>query len=70
MPVDALPCASAIVVVGDTLRCGRERLRLLGLDASELNRCPPQRKCVTGDPRASNALFNKHCILAPLLTGS
>lgn len=53
LPVDALPCPSAYVVDGDSLRCGSTRIRLLGIDAPELGRCPPQRQCVAGDGQAS-----------------
>ena len=35
---------------GDSLRCGRERIRLLGIDAPELSRCQPRRTCAPGDP--------------------
>jgi endonuclease YncB( thermonuclease family) len=49
MPVD---CPSAYVVDGDSIRCGSERLRLLGVDAPELH-CPARRKCVAGYPNAS-----------------
>ena len=31
MPFDAIPCPSADVVDGDFLRCGKLRLRLLGI---------------------------------------
>lgn len=50
-------CPPPIVVVdGDTLRCGDERIRLLGFDAPEFS-CPPRRECVPGDPvAAKNAL--------------
>lgn len=49
----ALTCAP-IAVDGDTLRCGRERIRLLAIDAPELpGHCRPSRKCVRGDPFAS-----------------
>lgn len=42
------------VVDGDTLRCGSERIRLLGIDAPELGRCnPPGRRCAPGDGKAS-----------------
>ena len=40
-------------VDGDTLRCGRERVRLLGIDAPEMGRCAPGRRCVRGDPKRS-----------------
>lgn len=55
MPLDApIPCPSAYVVDGDTLRCGSIRLRLLGIDAPELPRhCPTYRQCEPGDGFAS-----------------
>lgn len=44
------------VVDGDTLRCGRERVRLLGIDAPEMpGHCQRGRHCVPGDPFASTA---------------
>ena len=54
MPLDAIPCPSAYVVDGDTLRCGHVRLRLLGIDAPELvGHCPNYRQCAPGDGPAS-----------------
>ncbi len=39
---------------GDTIRCGNERIRLLGIDAPELpGHCRPGRRCAPGDPVAS-----------------
>lgn len=46
-------CPSAYVVDGDTLRCGRERVRLLGIDAPEIEPCPRRRVCAPGDRHAS-----------------
>lgn len=46
-------CPAPRVVDGDTIRCGSERVRLLGIDAPELHGCPRNRKCVPGDPVAS-----------------
>ena len=46
-------CPSAYVVDGDTLRCGRTRIRLLGIDAPEIESCPRWRICVDGDGQAS-----------------
>lgn len=40
-------------VDGDTLNCGGERVRLLGIDAPEKGRCRRGRKCAPGDPKAS-----------------
>jgi len=39
---------------GDTIRCGRERIRLIGIDAPEMpGHCRPGRDCAPGDPYAS-----------------
>ena len=46
-------CPSAYVVDGDTLRCGSERLRLLGIDAPEIHSCPRNRVCAPGNGRAA-----------------
>ena len=46
-------CPGAYVVDGDTLRCGRTRIRLLGIDAPEIESCPRWRICVAGDGQAS-----------------
>jgi endonuclease YncB( thermonuclease family) len=48
-------CPSAWVVDGDSLRCGAERLRLLGIDAPELHGCPRWRSCASGNGEASKA---------------
>src|SRR3954470_14070784 len=48
-----IDCPSAYVVAGDTLRCGPERLRLLGIDAPEIEPCPRWRTCAAGDGQAS-----------------
>ncbi len=40
---------------GDSIRCGTERFRLLGIDAPEKGRCPRTRRCMPGDPTASHA---------------
>ena len=44
-----IDCPSAYVTDGDSLRCGAERLRLLGVDAPELHECPRWRLCVPGN---------------------
>lgn len=39
---------------GDTIRCGRERIRLLAIDAPEMpGHCQRGRKCASGDPYRS-----------------
>lgn len=53
------PLLNCRVVDGDTLRCGPERVRLLGIDAPELpGHCQPGRQCAPGDPVASSASLN------------
>ena len=47
----AEPLGRCAVTDGDTIRCGRERIRLLGIDAPELpDHCRVGRACVAGDP--------------------
>ena len=42
------------VTDGDTIRCGTERIRLMGIDAPELpGHCRQGRDCAPGDPYAS-----------------
>lgn len=46
--------ASCSVTDGDTIRCGDERIRLLGIDAPEMaGHCRRGRTCAPGDPQAS-----------------
>jgi endonuclease YncB( thermonuclease family) len=47
-------------VDGDTLHCGRERIRLLGIDAPELpGHCAQGRRCVSGDPYAATSSLKR-----------
>lgn len=51
--VVALIC-TPVVTDGDTIRCGHERIRLLGIDAPEMpGHCRRGRVCVAGDPYKS-----------------
>lgn len=59
-----LDCPSAYVVDGDTIRCGAERVRLLGIDAPEIERCPRWRICAPGDGQAA-----KRSLVAALRLG-
>lgn len=44
------------VTDGDTIRCGGERIRLIGIDAPELpGHCRKGRVCAPGDPHASTS---------------
>lgn len=48
------PLSSCLATDGDTLRCGNERIRLLGIDAPEMGgKCRRGRVCASGDPNAS-----------------
>ena len=50
------PIGRCRVIDGDTLRCGSERVRLLGIDAPEMpGHCQGRRLCEPGDPFASSA---------------
>ena len=55
-PVPASAAERCTVVDGDTLRCGSERVRLLGIDAPEMpGHCQRGRQCAPGDPYRSTA---------------
>src|SRR3546814_15727587 len=58
--------ALCVAVDGDTLRCGAERVRLLGLDAPELHHCRNGRVCVDGDPVAAKDALAR--LIAPGVT--
>ena len=57
---DRFACRNPVIVDGDTLRCGGERVRLHGIDAPEMpGHCRPGRNCVEGDPFASTEHLRK-----------
>ena len=50
------PISGCTTTDGDTIRCGSERIRLLGIDAPELpGHCREGRDCAPGDPYASTS---------------
>ena len=52
-------CLPLSVTDGDTMRCGSERVRLIGIDAPEMpGHCRTGRTCTPGDPFASKAALN------------
>lgn len=55
----ALICESPSITDGDTLHCGGQRVRLMGIDAPEMpGSCRPGRRCVAGDPYSSAAYLS------------
>jgi endonuclease YncB( thermonuclease family) len=61
------PQVSCTVIDGDTLRCGSERVRLLGIDAPELpGHCQQGRNCASGDPYASTESLRSALELGPV----
>jgi endonuclease YncB( thermonuclease family) len=61
-----IACPSAFVIDGDTLRCGPERLRLLGIDAPEMGSCARWRVCAPGDGQASKRTLIAAMRLGPI----
>ena len=56
------------MIDGDTLRCGDERVRLLGIDAPELpGHCQQGRHCAPGDPLASTRSLRAALLLGPIV---
>lgn len=59
-------CPSPIVTDGDSIRCGSERVRLLGIDAPELGKCPANRRCVPGSGNASRLSLKQALSAGPV----
>jgi endonuclease YncB( thermonuclease family) len=54
LPVLANVVTDCYALDGDTLRCGGERIRLVGIDTPEMpGHCQPGRRCGTGNPHAA-----------------
>lgn len=51
----ALLAAACTATDGDTIRCGAERIRLIGIDAAELHGPCRRRICPPGDARQAKA---------------
>lgn len=52
-------CSPLSVTDGDTIRCGSERVRLIGIDAPEMaGHCRIGRTCAPGDPFESKAALD------------
>ena len=62
----AASISGCYAIDGDTLRCGRERIRLLAIDAPEKGRCAAGRRCAPGDPNRSTE--NLERALDPIMT--
>jgi endonuclease YncB( thermonuclease family) len=63
----AEPSPTCRVVDGDTIRCGSNLIRLLGIDAPEMGgRCRRGRRCAPGDPIASKASLARAMRLGPI----
>jgi micrococcal nuclease len=62
----AAALAHCTAIDGDTIRCGRESVRLLGIDAPELGACRPGRRCVEGDGNAAREVMREALTFGPL----
>lgn len=65
---DAVPLEAACTATdGDTIRCGDERIRLLGIDSPERpGNCRAGRRCVEGDYAAASAALGAALEMGPL----
>lgn len=60
-----IDCPAVTITDGDSLRCGEQRLRLLGIDAPELHGCPSYRVCVPGDGQAAKRSLQRVVSMGP-----
>jgi endonuclease YncB( thermonuclease family) len=68
LAASALPSGSCRAVDGDTLRCGLERVRLVGIDAPEMpGHCARHRRCAPGDPVAARANLARLLRTGPIM---
>ncbi|WP_231732823.1 MULTISPECIES: thermonuclease family protein [unclassified Sphingopyxis] len=59
-PAQSLAAGACRAIDGDTLRCGEERVRLLGIDAAEKKgHCRQGRVCAPGNPEAHRAALQR-----------
>ncbi len=65
---DPVPIDQACTITdGDTIRCGDERIRLLGIDAPEkAGHCRAGRRCVPGDAEAASVSLAEGMEKGPL----
>lgn len=67
LPEPVLLDGTCTATDGDTIRCGEERIRLLGIDAPEKpGACREGRRCVDGDPAAASGSLSAAMQSGPL----
>ncbi|AGH48726.1 nuclease [Sphingomonas sp. MM-1] len=63
----AVALTGCVATDGDTVRCGDQRIRLLGIDAPEMpGHCRRGRICAPGDPITSKASLAAALTLGPI----
>ena len=62
----AVTCSAPRVIDGDSINCGSERLRLIGIDAPELHGCPRWRECVPGNGENARRSLARALAYGPL----
>ncbi|MCW2406947.1 endonuclease YncB(thermonuclease family) [Sphingobium sp. B1D7B] len=62
-PTPAMRVSGCRAIDGDTLRCGDQRIRLLGIDAAELpGHCRRGRDCAPGNPNAQHRVLKRAAV--------